>query len=216
MIKCLDLLKINLSGFLDFSAGVLVLDFVVTMLGKNKLLSFLVGCVLASNCFAQVDVIEDTKIVCSSTRKGESFPFLTDIIVLYKDGTYNLAQIVKDPRTNKVINPLSAQYFGSFSLVGGSIYLRSFLKVPDGERVEKANDPVWFSSPAPQGFYWKIKDHNNGAISISQHTPITGAYTECSGRFIRYLDENSRASADMLRQQKNAAMSKYGYKAFGR
>ena len=94
--------------------------------------------------------------------------------------------------------------------------LRTFLKVPDGERVERANDPVWFSSPAPQGFYWKIKDHNNGAISISQHTPITGAYTECSGRFIRYLDEDSRVSADMLRQQKNAAMSKYGYKAFGR
>ena len=138
MIKCLDLLKINLSGFLDFSAGVLVLDFVVTMLGKNKLLSFLVGGILASNCFAQADVIEDTKIVCSSTRKGESSPFVTDIIMLYKDGTYNLAQIVTDPRTDKVINPLSAQYFGSFSLVGNSIYLRDFLKVPDGERVERA------------------------------------------------------------------------------
>ena len=121
-----------------------------------------------------------------------------------------------NPYDVRVRRPWSAQYFGSFSLVGNSIYLRDFLKVPDGERVERANDPVWFSSPAPQGFYWKIKDHDNGAISISLHTPITGAYTECAGRFIRYLDENSRASADMLRQQKNAAMSKYGYKAFGR
>ena len=192
------------------------MDFVVTMLRKNKLLSFFVGALLASNGFAQADAMEDSIIFCSSTIKGESSPFVTNIIMLYKDGTYNLAQMAKDPRTNKVINFLSAQYFGSFSLVGGSIYLRSFLKIPDGERVEKANDPVWFSSPAPQGFYWKIKDHDNGAISISQHTPITGAYTECSGRFIRYLDENSRASADMLRQQKNAAISKYGYKAFGR
>jgi hypothetical protein len=175
-----------------------------------------VGALLASNGFAQADAMEDSIIFCSSTRKGESSPFVTNIIMLYKDGTYNVAQIVKDPRTNKVINPLSAQYFGSFSLVGNSIYLRSFLKVPDGERVEKANDPVWFSSPAPQGFYWKIKDHNNGAISISQHTPITGAYTECSGSFTRYLDGNSKSTADMLRQQKNAAMSKYGYKAFGR
>lgn len=34
--------------------------------------------------------------------------------------------------------------------------IEKFFKVLTANEL-KANDPVWFSSPAPQGFYWKSK-----------------------------------------------------------
>lgn len=135
--------------------------------------------------------------------------------MLYQDGTYNLAFVVKDASTNTVIKPLSAQYFGSFSLEGNNMYTRDFLKILNGDEVETANNSVWITASTARGFYWKING-NNGSISIGPHMATTNVYTECSGSFTRYLAGKSRAIADMLRQQKSAAVFKYGYKAFGR